>query len=367
VSGATASTIRVAVDLLGGDGGPEVIVDGALRAARGHGIDVVLVGPPDVATELLRTRGATGALDLEPASECVQMGEDPVRAVRAKRDATVRVAARLVREGRADAAVSTGSTGAFVVASVFTLGRLPGVSRPAIAVTVPATQGPVVLLDAGANVECTAELLVQFALCGAAYAAARFHVDRPRIGLLCNGTEPAKGDELRRTASALLGELPLPFVGYVESGAVTSGGVADVVVTDGFTGNVLLKGIEGMHALAREQIGRALRDPDAALAALDPLGADRLGGALLLGVPGTIVIGHGASGADAVAACIRLAAEAVRERLVPRVTEAMAAFVPRSSTESGATGATAQQEDRHNVPGQGGTSEPHGQGVGRPA
>jgi glycerol-3-phosphate acyltransferase PlsX len=328
---------------------------------------VVLVGPPDVAADLLRSRGATDVLDVEPATELVHMGEDPVRAVRAKRDATVRVAARLVRDGRADAAVSTGSTGAFVVASVFTLGRLPGVSRPAIAVTVPATQGPVVLLDAGANVECTADMLVQFALCGAAYAAARFHLDRPRIGLLCNGTEPAKGDELRRAAAALLGELALPFVGYVESGAVTGGGLADVVVTDGFTGNVLLKGIEGMHALAREQLGRALPDPQAAVAALEPLGADRLGGALLLGVPGTIVIGHGASGPDAVAACIRLAADAVRERLVPRVTDAMAGFVARSSTQSDATGATERQEDGQNVPGQGGTSEPHGQGVGRPA
>ena len=310
---------------------------------------MVLVGPPDVATELLAARGATGAFDVQPAFESVHMGEDPVRAVRSKRDATVRVAARLVRDGLADAAVSIGSTGAFVVASVFTLGRLPGVSRPAIAVAVPATRGLVVLLDAGANVECTADLLVQFALCGAAYAAARFHLDRPTIGLLCNGTEPGKGDELRREAAALLAEMPVPFVGYVESGAVTSGGVADVVVTDGFTGNVLLKGIEGMHILAREQLGRTLPDPAAAMAALDPLGADRLGGALLLGVPGTIVIGHGASGADAVAACIRLAADAVREQLIPRVTEAMAGFVARRSNETTSTGATAGHQDGQDV------------------
>ena len=316
------------------------MVDGALRAVDETGVDIVLVGPPEMAGELLAARGATGAVDVEAAFESVGMAEDPVRAVRAKRDATVRVVARLVRDGRADAGVSTGSTGAFVVASVFTLGRLPGVSRPAIAVTVPATHGPVVLLDAGVNVECTADLLVQFALCGAAYAATRFHVDRPRVGLLCNGTEPGKGDELRRQAAALLGDLPLPFVGYVESGAVTSGGIADVVVTDGFTGNVLLKGIEGMQLLAREQLERTLPDAQAPLAALDSLSADRLGGARLLGVPGTIVIGHGASGPDAVAACIRLAADAVRERVVARVTETMSGFAAPRHEEAGLAGAT---------------------------
>ena len=316
--------MRVALDLLGGDGGPGVVVDGALLAAADPTIDVVLVGPPDLAATLLADRGAAGKLEVEAASEAVDMAEDPVRAVRAKRDATVRVAARMVRDGRADAAVSTGSTGAFVVAAVFTLGRLPGVSRPAIAVTVPAAKGPVVLLDAGANVECSADLLAQFALSGAAYAVTRLHRDRPRVGLLCNGTEPGKGDTLRREAAALLAELPLSFVGYVESGAVTSGDVADVVVTDGFTGNVLLKGMEGMHSLARTVLADHLEEPASALAALEPLGADRLGGALLLGVPGTIVVGHGAAGPDAIAACVRLAATVVRERVVPRVAEAIA-------------------------------------------
>ena len=319
--------MRVALDLLGGDGGPGVVVDGALLAAADPTIDVVLVGPPDLAAALLADRGAAGRLEVEPASEVVDMAEDPVRAVRAKRDATVRVAARMVRDGRADAAVSTGSTGAFVVAAVFTLGRLPGVSRPAIAVTVPAANGPVVLLDAGANVECSADLLAQFALSGAAYAVTRLHRARPRVGLLCNGTEPGKGDALRREAAALLAELPLSFVGYVESGAVTAGDVADVVVTDGFTGNVLLKGMEGMHALARTVLADRLDDPASALGALEPLGADQLGGALLLGVPGTIVVGHGAAGPDSIAACVRLAATVVREQVVPRVTEAIASLV----------------------------------------
>ena len=336
------TAVRVALDLLGGDGGPDVVVEGALLAAADPAIDVVLVGPAELAADLLAARGAAGLLDVEPATESVDMAEDPVRAVRAKRDASVRVAARLVRDGRADAAVSTGSTGAFVVAAVFTLGRLPGVSRPAIAVTVPAAHGPVVLLDAGANVDCTADMLAQFALSGAAYAVTRLHRDRPRVGLLCNGTEPGKGDALRKEAAALLAELPLSYVGYVESGAVTSGDVADVVVTDGFTGNVLLKGIEGMHALARQVLARDLDEPATALDALASLSADQLGGALLLGVPGTIVVGHGAAGPEAIAACVRLAADAVREQVVPRVTEAMAGLVALRRQNSGLAAATSQ-------------------------
>ena len=336
------SAVRVALDLLGGDGAPDVVVEGALLAAGRSDLDVLLVGPPDVAHDALARRGAAGSLEVVPALESVDMDEDPVRAVRAKRDATVRVATRLVRDGAADAAVSAGSTGAFVVASVFTLGRMPGVTRPAIAVTVPAARGPVVLVDAGANVGCTPDLLAQFALSGAAYAVTRLGHSAPRIGLLCNGTEPGKGDELRRAAFAALAELPLPFEGYVESGALTDGGVVEVVVTDGFTGNVLLKGIEGMHALSRAVLARELDDPDAALAALDPLGADRLGGGILLGVPGTVVVAHGASGAQAIAACVELAAHAFRERVVQRVGEAMARLAARSHPLPGVAEAAPQ-------------------------
>jgi phosphate acyltransferase len=338
----TSRAVRVALDLLGGDGAPDVVVDGALLAVADPGVDVVLVGPPEVANAALAARGAIGRVTVAAAYESVDMAEDPVRAVRAKRDATVRVATRLVRDGVADAAVSAGSTGAFVVAALFTLGRLPGVTRPAIAVTIPAANGPVVLVDAGANVECTPDLLSQFALAGAAYAATRLGRSEPRIGLLCNGTEPGKGDDLRRQAYAALSDLPLSFVGYVESGAVTAGGVADVVVTDGFTGNVLLKGIEGMHALTRSVLARSLAEPAAALAVLDPLGADHLGGGMLLGVPGTVVVAHGASGAEAIAACVRLAADAVREQVVPGVMAAMAGLVARRRADAGLAGAAPQ-------------------------
>jgi phosphate acyltransferase len=331
----SAPSVRVALDLLGGDGAPDVVVDGALIAAQQPGIEVLLVGPPEIAERLLTAQGAAGRLAVVPAYEAVDMAEDPVRAVRAKKDATVRVAAKLVRDGRAEAAVSAGSTGALVVAAVFALGRLPGVTRPAIAVTVPSPAGPVVLVDAGANVECSADMLAQFALAGAAYARTRFGVPDPKVGLLCNGTEPRKGDTLRRDALATLAALPVNLVGFVESDAVTSGGTADVVVTDGFTGNILLKGIEGMHALAQTLVRREVPDPAAALAALAPLSPDHLGGAILLGVPGTVVVGHGNAGSEAIAACIVLAADAVRQRLVPRVAETMADLSARRRAAAG--------------------------------
>jgi phosphate acyltransferase len=326
----TTRRVRVAVDLLGGDGAPDVVVDGALLAtAERADVDVVLVGPSDLAARLITDRDAaalleSGRLDVVPASDVVGMAEDPVRAVRAKRDATVRVAARLVRDAGADAAVSVGSTGAALVAAVFTLGRLPGVTRPALAVAVPAAAGPVVLVDVGANTDCTPDLLAQFALAGVAYAQAAAGVSSPRVGLLSNGTEAGKGDQLRRDAFELLSTLPVDFRGFVESGAITSGADVDVVVTDGFSGNVLLKGIEGMHHLLRDLVAAQVPAQQSVLDVMDGLSPERHGGAVVLGVPGTVVIGHGASDPRAVASCIRLAAHAVRERLVPRVTEAMA-------------------------------------------
>lgn len=311
-------------------------MDGALLAVAEHpDVDVVVVGPPDLAAARLGDRRPSGRIEVVAASQVIGMDEEPGRAVRAKRDATVRVAARLVRDGLADATVSVGSTGAAFAAAVFTLGRLPGVTRPALAVTVPATAGPVLLLDAGANVDCTPDLLAQFALAGAAYAQVRLGRPEPRVGLLSIGAEPGKGDALRKDAFALLRELPLTFVGNVESAAVTDGGVADVVVSDGFTGNVLLKGLEGMYDLVRTTLASTLPDPAPALDALGRLAPDRSGGGVLLGVGGVAVVGHGASGPRAVAACVTLAADAVRAGLVPRIADAMRDLVARRRRAAG--------------------------------
>jgi glycerol-3-phosphate acyltransferase PlsX len=339
-----ARPVRVAVDLLGGDTAPDAVVDGALLAAESGGdLTVVLVGPPETARVLLGSRGRADALDVVPATETVGMGEDPVHGVRAKRDATVRVAGRLVRDGQADAMVSAGSTGAAIVASVFTLGRLTGVSRPSLAVTVPAGDGVVVLADAGANVDCTPEMLTQFALCAAAYAQVCLGVAEPRIGLLSNGVEPGKGDSAHRAAAELLTSLPVRFVGNVESDAVTSGAVADVVVADGFSGNVLLKGLEAMLRLTRRRLLERLPNPIDAVAALDDLSPERHGGAVVLGVKGVVVVGHGASDAQSIASCVRLAARAARDRVVPRMEAAMAELAAGAQAAAGLTVVPTQQ------------------------
>ena len=331
--------MRVALDLLGGDRAPGSVVDGALVVAADRpDIEVVLVGPPDVAAAALASRGAAGRLEVVAATQVVEMGEDPARAIRAKRDATVRVAARLVRDGLADAMVSTGSTGAAVAAAVFTLGRLPGMSRPALAVVIPASTGPLVLLDVGAGTSASPDLMAQFALAGAALARIRLGVDDPRVGLLSIGEEPGKGDDLRRAAHAELAALPLRFVGNVEGHDIGLGGRADVVVTDGFTGNVVVKSLEGAIKMLGGALATAFTADDgrkAAAKALTPafaevadrLDPDHAGGGVLVGVDGVAVVGHGASSPTAVAHCVYAAAQAAAEGLVPQIRDGLAAMV----------------------------------------
>ncbi|MDX6201360.1 MAG: phosphate acyltransferase [Frankiales bacterium] len=309
--------MRIAVDLLGGDHAPSAVLDGALLVAEDDpAVRLTLVGPPDQVSRLLAQRHATsligGPVRIHAARELVGMAEDAVRGVRRKRDSTVRAAARLVRDGAADGCVSIGATGATVAAARVTLGRVRGVSRPPLAVVVPALAHPVVLLDVGAGTDATATVMTQYCLAGAAYAKARLGLDKPRIGLLSVGTEPGKGDALRRRAgdhlASVLAARGLDYVGNVEGSDVPLGGPADVVVTDGFTGNVLLKGLEGAFGLfaglSRQAAGHNGSQP----AGFRP---EQVSGALLLGVKGVVVVGHGASDGAAVAACIRLAVDAV--------------------------------------------------------
>ena len=337
---------RVALDLLGGDAAPEQVVDGALVAAqRSPEVELVLVGPVDVAERLLAERGAAGRFRLVPASEVVGMHEEPARAVRAKRDATVRVAARLVRDGSgaggADAVVSIGSTGATLAAAVFTLTRQRGVGRPPLAAVIPSAGGPLVFLDAGASVEASPDLLASFALVGAAYARVRLGIERPRVGLLTVGEEAGKGDPLRKAAHDALAALPVDFVGNVEGRDVPQGGRADVVVTDGFTGNVLAKGLEAAAGTVTDAVrahlaaaGVAPDVLDEVAGATEHMSPERLGGAVLLGVKGVVVVGHGASTARGVASCVGVAVQAVQQGLVPRTAEALAELVgPRAEAE----------------------------------
>jgi glycerol-3-phosphate acyltransferase PlsX len=222
-----------------------------------------------------------------------------------------------------------------MAAAVTVLGRLAGISRPALAALLPAVHGPVVLLDVGANPGASAELLVQFALAGAAYAQVRLGLEEPRVGLLNVGTESGKGDAVRRAVEprleqALLGE-SARFVGNVEASAVAVGGLADVIVTDGFTGNVLLKGIEGTVSA----VSQALLGVPGAADRLQPFATETHGGAVLLGVDGVVVVGHGASTGPAVAACIRAASAAASGRLLPRVRDALGRMSAISRTAAG--------------------------------
>lgn len=337
---------RLAVDLMGTDSGEQVVLAGVHRAlAADPELHVVLVGPASLLAGLELTPETADRLSTAAASQVVGMDEDPARAVRAKRDASVRVAARLVRDGEADGCVGFGSTGAALAAAVFTLGRLPGVTRPPLAAVIPALAGPVVLLDVGATTQACPDLLAQYALLGRVLAQVRCDVADPRVGLLTVGAESGKGDGVRRAAHELLSSLDLRFVGNVEGMDVPLGGRADVVVTDGFTGNVLLKGLEGVFGLLSATVRRAVDRPELAAAAatlagpvgaaVAPLAPDRLGGAVLLGVKGVSVVGHGGANPGGVAAGIGIAAGVARADLAARCAAELAALVTARRAAAG--------------------------------
>lgn len=323
----------VALDLLGGDGAPGVVADAIARLccqeAADDPISLIVVGPAETARALLAERGcAPDAVTIVDAGRGASMAGNPLAMLRAHDDVTVSVAVGLVAAGLADAWVSVGHTGAAVAAAVLGLGRLSGMSRPAIAVVVPALAGPVVLVDAGAAPDATPDVLRQFALVGWAYARALGVAD-PAVGLLSIGSEAGKGDRLRKSTHDLLTEtLPasgVKYVGTVEGHDVALGQRAQVVVTDGFTGNVLLKGIEGAVRWAAHRMGAAYGDPDPARGVVRSTATSDFAGGMLLGVNGVTVVGHGAGSADEICACVRLAARAARLGLVPATQAALAA------------------------------------------
>jgi glycerol-3-phosphate acyltransferase PlsX len=319
--------LPVAVDAMGGDHAPDQILTGARQAAE-RGIPVVLVGPAGLE--------GTGGLPLIEASEVVAMDDDPGAAVRRKKDSTLVRAAEAVRDGRASAMISAGNTGATMASALLRMGRIKGVKRPAIATPIPVPGStPTVLLDAGANAEVQPDWLVQFAKMGHVYARSRFGIERPRIGLLSIGEEPGKGDTLRKEAFALLdGTAELEFVGNVEGRDVMSTDV-DVVVTDGFTGNVVLKTLEGglktMIGALFAAFGSAPEyqaHADALMPALAPLyeafDPETYGGAILLGVDGVCIIAHGSSSARAIENGISVAREMVEADMVGQIRASVA-------------------------------------------
>jgi glycerol-3-phosphate acyltransferase PlsX len=315
--------IRVAVDAMGGDRAPDEIVAGAL-AARTDDVHPILVGHPGLDAH---------GLELVEASSVVAMDDKPRDAVREKRDSSLFVACKLVGEGRADAVVSAGNTGAMLAAGLVEIRRLPGVLRPGIAVVIPTQRGPSVLIDSGANADARPEHLVQFAHMGAEFASDVLGIERPEVRLLSIGEEPEKGNELTLAAHELLRDSDLDFRGNVESRELLRG-AADVVVTDGFTGNVALKLLEGtiktvLDAL-RDEIGSSKRGKlggllirPAARGLRDRLDPDTYGGAYLLGLRGLVVIAHGNSSRRAIANAVRLAAVGVEHGVVERVSRRM--------------------------------------------
>jgi glycerol-3-phosphate acyltransferase PlsX len=313
--------VRVAVDAMGGDKAPGEIVAGALEAAS-EGIVPVLVGPASLDAQGLEHR---------IAPELIAMDEKPAEAVRSKPGSSLVVACRLVAEGEADAVVSAGNTGAMLAAALLHLRRLSGIQRPAIAATFAALRGPAVVIDGGANVDAKPELLVQFAQMGAVFAEEILSIERPVVRLLSIGEEPEKGNELVRQTAPLLAASGLNFAGNAESRDILLG-AADVVVCDGFTGNVAIKAAEGSVKVVlqtlREEIRMGLREMIGGLlirpavrrlrARLDP---DSYGGAYLLGLRSLAVIAHGNSSRAAIANAIRYAALGVEHHVVDRVAE----------------------------------------------
>ncbi|MBI4841562.1 MAG: phosphate acyltransferase PlsX [candidate division NC10 bacterium] len=328
--------VRVALDAMGGDQGPEVNVEGAVTAAREFGATVTLVGVEDELQRRLRQHDTRGLrLTVRHAPEVVEMGESPMAALRRKKHSSIRVGLELVKGGEADAFVSAGNTGAVMATALVVLGPLPGVERPAIAVVVPTLTGRAVLLDVGANVDCKARHLVQFAIMGNVYARDFLGLPRPRVGLLSIGEEESKGNELTREAfKELEDEASLNFIGNVEGRDVFNG-TSDVSVCDGFAGNVALKisesVLETMFHLLREEIGKDLRGRAGSLLLLpafrrfkrrvDP---SEYGGAPLLGVNGVCVISHGRSTGKAIKNAIRAAGECVANKVISHIREGIA-------------------------------------------
>src|SRR5215510_3581829 len=325
----------IAVDAMGGDYAPRAIVEGALQAAQEHGIAVLLVGDREAILHELHNLGGeeSSLIAIRHATEKIEMGDSPIAALRQKPDSSLLVAFEQVKAGEAGAVVSAGNTGAVLALAVTVLGNLVGVDRPAIVTAIPALGGRTYLLDAGANIECKPFHLVQFAVMGEVYARLLRGVPSPRIGVLSNGEEDSKGTDTTRAAHEILQKSSLNFIGNVEGRDLNNGKV-DVVVTDGFTGNVALKTMEGFWEFLQEQLRGLfttnwqsklafvlLRRSLAALrTTLDP---SEIVGAPLLGTDGIAIIAHGASTPKAIKNAIRAADEALRQDINRQIIESL--------------------------------------------
>jgi glycerol-3-phosphate acyltransferase PlsX len=327
--------MNIALDVMGGDHAPHEIVAGAVSAARTYDVTVSLVGKPDViAAELKKHAIADLRLPIVPASEVIEMDDKPASAVRGKPDNSMAVACRLVRSGAAQAFVTAGNTGGALAAGIFHVGRMKGVLRPALISPFPTHHGFCLLLDIGANADVRPEYLQQFAIMGSLYAQEVFGIANPSVRILSNGEEDGKGNQLVLDAAKLLAATPgIRFLGNVESKEIVEGAV-DVVVTDGFTGNVFIKTAEAavrlMQSAMREEYTRNLRSKVGALIsrpALDRLRSrlddSQYGGAVLLGLAGLVIVTHGRSKAPAIMHAVRVAKQAIEHDILNKIHSAI--------------------------------------------
>lgn len=325
--------MKIIIDAMGGDNAPAEIVKGAVRAKRELGVDIVLVGQQEAVKNCLRAEDCDD-IEVINAEEVVTMEDDPSTAIRRKKDSSMAVALNLLRDGAGDAVVSAGSTGALLTGATLVVKRIHGIRRAALAPVLPAGEHGVMLIDCGANVECTAEYLLQFAYMGSFYAKKLMGCENPRVGLLSNGTEPGKGGELQHQAYALMrqahDEGRLNFVGNVEGTGVFAG-EADVIVTDGFTGNVMLKTTEGVIKFMMKQLKgvfyKSTVNKLAAAVLKKDLGVmkrsmdvNEVGGTALIGISKPVIKAHGSSNAASIFAAVRQAVNYVNTGIIDDIT-----------------------------------------------
>src|SRR5208283_4755544 len=334
--------MRVALDAMGGDFAPEMTIAGAVEAVNEYDIEVILVGDRLQLTDLLsKRRYPSNKISIVHSSEVVAMNESPAVALRKKKDSSIRVAIELVRSNLADAAVSAGNSGVAMATSLFVLGKLPNVDRPAIATIMPSLTGFFVLTDAGANVDCKPENLLQFALMGKDYYTALFDVPEPQVALLSIGEEDTKGNELTKEAFKQLKHSGINFTGNIEGKDIFSG-TADVIVCDGFIGNIVLKVSEGLAETVIKMLKREVMS--AATAKLGYLmlkpairnfrkrtDYDEYGGAPLLGINGSCIISHGRSSSKAIKNAIRVSSEMAKQKVHEMIAQTLGDYANRKA------------------------------------
>ena len=338
--------MRIVLDAMGGDYAPAAVVEGGVLAARQHGVEVILVGRQEaVEPELAKHNTAGLQVRLVHASQVIEMDEHPALVAKAKRDSSMAVGMQMVKRGEADAFVTMGNSGGALAVALMQLGRLRGIRRPALSSVFPTVKGPAFLIDLGANTDCKPEYLLQFAIMGSVYAERVLGIPNPRVGIVSNGEEEGKGNFLVRDTTPLLKASGLNFVGNVE-GKDLPAGLADVVVTDGFTGNVIVKTSEGVAAMILEILEREIKARPLAMAgallakpafraAKRTLDYAEYGGAALLGVNGIVIVGHGRSNAKAVASAMRVAKVAVEGKVLDAIRAGIEASGSAADEEEG--------------------------------